>query len=161
YLAVAYHIYDLEIMRKIAEVLGKTDDAAKYAKMRDERKAFFNAKFVNAEHKTMAFTSKARGIPPEWKVADTQTSYAVGLALGAFSDENNPYMQKNLAETNKRKNLDDGGVERPEYSLMTGFIGTSWVSKVLSEQGHSDLAYKLLQNEQYPSWLYPVNQGAT
>lgn len=161
FLATAYHIYNLEIMRKIAEVLGKPDDAAKYAKMRDERKAFFNNKFVNAEHKTIAFTSRARGVPPEWKVADTQTSYAVGLALNAFNDENIPFMKKNLAETVRRKNMDDSGVLRGENSLMTGFIGTSWISKALSESDNSELAYKLLQNENYPSWLYPINQGAT
>ncbi len=161
FLATAYHIYDLEIMRKTAEILGKKDDAAKYARLRDERKAFFNSKFVNAEHKTMAFTSKARGIPPEWKVADTQTSYAVGLALNAFNDENIPFMKKNLAETVSRQNIDDAGVMRGENSLMTGFIGTSWINQALSENGDSDLAYKLLQNENYPSWLYPINQGAT
>jgi alpha-L-rhamnosidase len=44
---------------------------------------------------------------------------------------------------------------------MTGFIGTAWISKALSLNGHSDIAYKLLTNEQYPSWLYPVTQGAT
>lgn len=161
FLATAYHIYDLEIMSKIASVLGKTDDAEKFKKLRDERKAFFNSKFVNAERKTMVFTSKTRGVPPEWKVADTQTSYAVGLSLNAFSDENIPFMKRNLAETVSRKNIDDAGVLRPEYSLMTGFIGTSWISKALSESGNSEAAYKLLQNEQYPSWLYPVNQGAT
>jgi alpha-L-rhamnosidase len=161
YLATAYHVYDLRIMTRIAEILGKKEDAEKYARWHDERKAFFNSKFVNTDRKTMAFTSKARGIPPEWKIADTQTSYAVGLALGAFSDENVPFMEKNLAETVKRKNVDDAGVTRQEYSLMTGFIGTSWISKALSETGATESAYRLLQNEQYPSWLYPVNQGAT
>lgn len=161
FLATAYHIYDLEIMRKTAEILGKKEDAENFAEMRDERKAFFNSKFVNGEHKTMAFTSKTRGVAPEWKVADTQTSYAVGLALNAFNDENIPFMKKNLAETVSRKNMDDSGVLRGENSLMTGFIGTSWISKALSESGNSELAYKLLQNENYPSWLYPINQGAT
>ncbi len=44
---------------------------------------------------------------------------------------------------------------------MTGFIGTAWISKSLSDYGYSDLAYKLLQNNQFPSWLYAVDQGAT
>jgi alpha-L-rhamnosidase len=44
---------------------------------------------------------------------------------------------------------------------MTGFIGTAWISKALSDHGYSDAAYRLLQNDQYPSWLYPVDQGAT
>jgi alpha-L-rhamnosidase len=44
---------------------------------------------------------------------------------------------------------------------MTGFIGTAWISKALSDHGYSDAAYRLLQNDQYPSWFYPVDQGAT
>jgi alpha-L-rhamnosidase len=50
---------------------------------------------------------------------------------------------------------------RPKYSLMTGFIGTSWISKALSDGGHGALAYRILQNCQYPSWLYAIDQGAT
>ena len=50
---------------------------------------------------------------------------------------------------------------RPTYSLMTGFIGTSWISKALSQNGQSELAYRLLHNNKYPSWLYAVDQGAT
>ena len=161
YLVTAYHIYDLQIMSKIAGILGKRGDAQKYARQHAERKAFFNSRFVNADRKTVAYTSPKRGAPPEWKLADTQTSYAVGLALGAFNDENAPFMAKNLVETVRRKNLDDAGVWRGEYSLMTGFIGTSWISLALTENGAPDAAYRLLQNDRYPSWLYPIDQGAT
>lgn len=161
FLTTAYHVYVLSIMTKVADVLGKPDDAARFRKLHDDRKTFFNQKFVNADRKTMAFTSKTRGAPMEWKLADTQSSYAVGLALNAFSDENIPYMEKNLADTVRRKNVDDTGVERPEYSLMTGFVGTGWISQALTEHGSPDLAYRQLQNDQYPSWLYPIDQGAT
>ena len=44
---------------------------------------------------------------------------------------------------------------------MTGFIGTAWISQALSESGRSDLAYRLLHNNRYRSWLYAVEQGAT
>jgi alpha-L-rhamnosidase len=101
------------------------------------------------------------GEKQEWKVADVQTAYAVGLALNAFNEENIPFMVKNLKEAVERKNTGDDGIERPNYSLMTGFIGTAWISKSLSDYGNSDLAYKLLQNNQFPSWLYAVDQGAT
>jgi alpha-L-rhamnosidase len=70
-------------------------------------------------------------------------------------------MEKSLAESVRRKNPDDAGVMRPEYSLMTGFVGTSWISQALSEHGSPDLAYRQLQNDQYPSWLYTIDQGAT
>ena len=165
FLTTAYHIFDLEIMTKVAKLLGKVEDAEEFQKMYDERKDFFNSTFVNENHKTMGIVGGGGfGAPQqaaELKLADTQTSYAVGLALGAFSDENIPYVTESFVETIKRKNMDDGGVLRPEYSLMTGFIGTAWVSKALSDQGYSDLAYKLLQNDQYPSWLYSIDQGAT
>jgi alpha-L-rhamnosidase len=152
-IVTAYHIFDLEIMVRVAEILNKNADAEKYRKMYNERKEFFNRTFVNADKKTVQGSNG--------KLSDTQTSYAVGLALDAFNDENIPYMVKNLVETVKRENKDDGGVIRPEYSLMTGFIGTAWISKALSDNGQSELAYRILQNNKYPSWLYAIDQGAT
>jgi alpha-L-rhamnosidase len=152
-IVTAYHIFDLEIMVRIAEILNKSADAEKYKQMYDERKEFFNRTFVNTDKKTVQGSNG--------KLSDTQTSYAVGLALGAFNDENIPYMVKNLAETVKRENKDDGEMLRPEYSLMTGFIGTAWISKALSDNGLSELAYRILQNNKYPSWLYAIDQGAT
>lgn len=165
FLVTAYHIYDLAIMTNVARILGKASDAERFSKLHDERKAFFNSRFVNADHKTMGLIGGMRfGAPPvplELKLADTQTSYAVGLALNAFSEENIPYMVANLAETVKRRNTDDSGVTRGEYALMTGFIGTAWINKALSDYGHADLSYRLLQNNEYPSWLYAIDQGAT
>lgn len=166
-LVAAYHVFNLEIMTKAAEVLGKTNDAEKWLVMYNERKEFFNRKFVNAGHRTMGlvggggFGARGAGGTPEMKLADTQSSYAVGLALGAFNDENRPYAAKFLAEACTRENKDDGGEIRPPYSLMTGFIGTAWISKALSDNGRSDIAYRLLQQTPYPSWLYSVEQGAT
>jgi len=166
-LATAYHIYDLDLMTRIAEALGERKDVARFRKLYRERKDFFNETFVNAEKKTLAYvprhTSDDRSAVAEFdfRVTDTQSAYAVGLALGAFSDENIPYMQRNLAAAVERENTDDRGVRRPKYSLMTGFIGTAWINDALSQSARPDLAYRLLQNAQYPSWLYPVEQGAT
>ncbi len=170
FLVTAYHAYDLGIMAKVAGLLGKSADAAKYRDQYEKRKAYFNATFVNAEKKTLATGGGRGGFggrgatpagPPEFRVADTQTSYAVGLAMGLFDDEKKPQMVRNLADAVARENKDDGGVVRPKDSLMTGFIGTAWISKALSENGHSELAYRLLHNTRYPSWLYAIDQGAT
>jgi alpha-L-rhamnosidase len=168
FLVTAYHAYDLGIMAKVAETLGKPADAAKYRDQHEKRKAYFNATFVNAEKKTLA-TGGGRGGgrgaapagPPEFRLADTQTSYAVGLAMGLFSSDATPQMIRNLAEAVTRENKDDGGTDRPKYSLMTGFIGTAWISQALSANGLIELAYRLLHNSQYPSWLYAIDQGAT
>jgi alpha-L-rhamnosidase len=158
FLVTAYHVFDLEIVMRVAEILGRSQDAAKFRKLHRARKDFFNKTFVNDEKKTLGYL---RSPSPEFRIADTQSSYAVGLALGAFNDANIPAMQRNLAAAVERENVDDRGVRRPQYSLMTGFIGTAWISEALSRGGHTDLAYKLLQNSRYPSWLYPVDQGAT
>lgn len=165
YPVTAYHIFDLGIMVQVAEILGKKEDAQKYRERYNERKAFFNKTFVNADKKTLGLIGGGlmdpRNVKPAFKIADTQTSYALGLALGAFSDENIPYMVKNLEAAVERENKDDNGIMRPKYSLMTGFIGTAWISKALSDHGDDALAYKVLQNEHYPSWLYAIDQGAT
>ncbi len=167
FLVTAYHAYDLEIMAKVANLIGKKEDADKYQAMYMKRKDFFNNTFVNEERKTLGLIGGGRSFggqaatPAQFKVADTQTSYAVGLGMNLFSEDNKPYMVRNLAETIKRRNKDDGGVIRPENSLMTGFIGTAWISKALSDNGLNDLAYKILLNNQYPSWLYSIEQGAT
>ena len=170
----AYYIFDLEIMTKIAAILGKPDDAAGFRKKHDERKDFFNKTYVNAEtRKTIRSGTAGKRVVSSGTNApnnssstgiqelDTQVSYAVPLALGAFSPENEPYAARHLAAAIKRKNADDEGISRPEFSLMTGFIGTAWISKALSDHGYNDIAYQLLQQSSYPSWLYSVDQGAT
>jgi alpha-L-rhamnosidase len=47
------------------------------------------------------------------------------------------------------------------YHITTGFLGTPYICHVLSRYGYADIAYKLLFQETYPSWLYPVKMGAT
>ncbi|HOP00503.1 MAG TPA: alpha-L-rhamnosidase C-terminal domain-containing protein, partial [Bacteroidales bacterium] len=45
--------------------------------------------------------------------------------------------------------------------LSTGFLGTIYLCHVLSDNGYTDVAYDLLMQQSYPSWLYPVKMGAT
>ncbi len=170
FLVTAYHAYDLGIMAKVADLLGRKADAERYREQHEKRKAYFNATFVNAGKKTLA-TGGGRGMggqrgaapggAPEFRVADTQTSYAVPLGMGLFNSDLGTRMVENLADTVTRENRDDGGVARPKHSLMTGFIGTAWISQALSQHGLSELAYRLLLNDKYPSWLYAIDQGAT
>jgi alpha-L-rhamnosidase len=168
YLVTAYHAYDLAIMARVAEILRKPGDVRKFADLAARRRAFFNSTFVNADRKTMATGRSGFGPrpsptdgPPVFRLADTQTSYAVGLGLGVFDGENARAAVTHLADAVARENADDEGVARPTYSLMTGFIGTAWIAPALSNSGRSADAYRLLQNDRYPSWLYAVDQGAT
>ena len=52
-------------------------------------------------------------------------------------------------------------IEEHGNTLTTGFIGTPYLNIALSENGRDDVAYTLFEQEKYPSWLYPVLQGAT
>ncbi|MGI5894851.1 MAG: family 78 glycoside hydrolase catalytic domain [Candidatus Merdivicinus sp.] len=45
--------------------------------------------------------------------------------------------------------------------LQTGFVGTPYLLHALSENGYTELAYSLLLQEAYPSWLFSVKNGAT
>jgi alpha-L-rhamnosidase len=148
----AYFIYDLEIMSKAASVLNKKDDAERFSKLCAERKAFFNKTYVDSLTGKTAF----RG-----KTIDTQTSYVLPLAFDIFNENNKSAALNNFTITVTRQNKTDDGVECPPYSLMTGFIGTAWINKALSDNDYSNFAYHLLQQTSYPSWLYPVEQGAT
>ncbi|MDE7047068.1 MAG: alfa-L-rhamnosidase, partial [Lachnospiraceae bacterium] len=62
-----------------------------------------------------------------------------------------------------QKTADDlaGMIKRDGSQIRTGFVGTPYILHVLSEYGHSDLAYTLFLRKEYPSWLFSVKQGAT
>lgn len=155
----AYYIYDLEIMRNTAMVLGNTADAARYDSMRSKRIKFFNDTYIDPQSgktRFSAFVPEKEGSP-----VDLQTSYAVPLAFGIVDDSHLDLFRQNFLATVSRENHGDDGRTYPPYSLMTGFIGTAWISKALSECGATDYAYRLLLQRSFPSWLYPVDQGAT
>ena len=160
----SYFIYDLEIMAKAAALLGKTDDAKNFEAFHKERKEFFNNTYIDpSTRKTIhsGFKQRRESQAKRGDIIDTQTSYVLPLAFGAFAEEHKEQSVKNLMITLERENRAESGEVCPPYSLMTGFIGTAWINRVLSDNGLTDAAYRLLQQTSYPSWLYSVEQGAT
>jgi alpha-L-rhamnosidase len=160
----AYFIYDLDIMRKAATALGKTTEAQEFAALHQQRQQFFNTTYVDKQTgRTIhsGFRQDPNTKPQPGDLVDTQASYVLPLALGAYSPANQDRAVANLLATLTRENKLDNGGTAPPFSLMTGFIGTAWISAVLSDHGHPEAAYRLLQQPAYPSWLYSVEQGAT
>lgn len=167
----AYYIYDLEIMSKAAKILNKSDDQTYYTTEYNKRKKLFNESHIDPKnaktiHNGVASYSNWSAIPENKKMkkgaySDSQASYAIPLAFGVFDKEYEQMALKNLLAAVERKNEDDLGVLRPEYSLMTGFIGTASISNALSRFGKDQYAYRLLLQKSYPSWLYSVENGAT
>ena len=156
----AYYIFDLQIMEEVATVLGCEDDAAHYAQSLADRKASFVERYFNKE--TGRFIASGYPQTKEGEEIHIQSSYVLPLAFGIIEDEAlRAKVLDNLVQTVKNPGITDNGIKCPPYSLMTGFITTAWISKALSDNGRSDLAYRILQQTSYPSWLYPVTQGAT
>ena len=153
----AYYAYDALLMSKMAAALGKYADEAKYRELYERIKKAFNREFVGLD----GVTKESKNVPPyhEWIAggadasftANTQTSYVVPLQAELFDEQHEPLAVQNLADN----------VAAHDYTLTTGFIGTPYLNLVLSKYGFDDVAYKLFEQRNYPSWLYPVLQGAT
>lgn len=155
----AYFLYDLEIMSKVASVLGEDEDVAMYKELYDTRLKHFRDTYIDSE--TGKTVSSGANGPAKGQLVDIQTSYVLPWAFGLVSDEVKERFASNMLNSVSRPNVADDGTACPPYSLMTGFIGTSWISKALSDAGRDDAAYRLLLQTSYPSWLYSVEQGAT
>ena len=52
-------------------------------------------------------------------------------------------------------------VKQHDYKVMTGFPGTPYLLFALSDNGYTDIAYKVLVNENCPSWLHMIKHDAT
>jgi alpha-L-rhamnosidase len=81
----------------------------------------------------------------------TQTGYVLALFMDLVADE---HRQRVIDDLILR-------LQEDQVHLRTGFVGTPYLCRVLSNAGANDLAYRLLLNEDYPSWLYAINLGAT
>jgi alpha-L-rhamnosidase len=135
-IATAFFAYSTDLLANAAHVLGKTSDAKVYADLAQKVKAAFNDEFVTATGR----------VGP-----NTQTSYVLALHFDLLPEDVRPLAADRLAEE----------VRQAYYHLTTGFVGTPYLCHVLSRYGHTDVAYELLNQESYPSWLYPVKKGAT
>lgn len=178
----SYYAYDLDIILQCAKILEKPEIQAEFTPDWEQARAAFHRWFLDPDTGRTVYSSEAaakgeggmggpprmgppKALPPLTAsgryLLDTQTSYAVPLALGVLYPEAAEMARQHLGEAVRRANTDDSGVERPPYSLMTGFIGTAWILHALSEGGMDREAWRMLRNTSYPSWLYPVKQGAT
>jgi alpha-L-rhamnosidase len=115
--------------------LGKHDDAEQYLDLLSKIKNAFRKEFVTQTGRVGE---------------NTQTAYAVALQFDLLPEDLRGVAAKRLADE-----------VRTRGHLTTGFVGTPYLCHVLSRYGYLDEAYKLLNRDRYPSWLYPVKQGAT
>lgn len=132
----AYHAYLAQIMAEMAQAIGKSEDAVRYTQLCDEIKKAFASEFI---------------LPDGSIKESSQTAYALAFTMNLVPAE--------MREKSADKFVEE--IKRFNWHLATGFIGTPRLLPALSKAGRDDVAYKLLMTDTYPSWLFPVKNGAT
>lgn len=135
-IAQCFYAQSTQLLINAAKVLNKTDDVNTYSVLLQKIKDAFLKEYVT---------------PNGRLVSSTQTAYVLALNFDMLPESLRDQAAKRLAEN--IKSYDD--------HLTTGFLGTPYLCHVLTRFGYTDIAYKLLLQETYPSWLYPVKMGAT
>jgi alpha-L-rhamnosidase len=135
-IAQCFFAHSTNLVIKAATVLGKMDDVAKYSALLKNIKDAYIKEYVTTNGRL---------------VSSTQTAYVLALNFDMLPESLRQQAAAKLVENIKAYN----------NHLTTGFLGTPYLCHVLSRFGYSDVAYTLLLQETYPSWLYPVKMGAT
>lgn len=135
-IGTAFYAYDASIMASVAGVLGHSEDAAAYRTLHQNIVGAFRRRFVT---------------PDGFIASDTQTAYVLALKFDLVPEETRSTCARGLVRL----------IERSAWHLTTGFVGTPYLLDVLEKSGHLDIAYRLLEQETYPSWLFSVKNGAT
>ena len=135
FIATAFYAHSTDLMQRIARILGKENDAARFGELFAKIKDAFQKEYVTQTGRV---------------AEDTQTAYVLALQFDLLPEELRATAAKRLAAD-----------VRSRGHLTTGFLGTPYICHVLTRFGYLNEAYLLLNREQYPSWLYPVKQGAT
>lgn len=135
FIATAYFAHSTDLLARSARILGHAADAREYENLFERIRAAFQREYV---------TSTGR------LTSNTQTAYVLALDFNLIPE---------TLHTAAAKRLDED-VQRMGH-LTTGFLGTPALTRMLSDNGFVNDAYKLLLNDEYPSWLYEVKHGAT
>jgi alpha-L-rhamnosidase len=135
-IGTAYDAFDFQLMADMAQAIGKEQDAADYRERAAKIKEAFARAFIDADGRIKN---------------SSQTGYALAFTMGLVPQELKSKMTERFVEE----------IQKHDWHLATGFIGTPRLLPALHLAGRDDIAYKLLLNETYPSWLYQVKLGAT
>ena len=134
--ATMYYFYSANLVSQMAAILGKFNDEKKYKEIAEKVKCVYNKYFIRED-----------GTITEGRQAPNVRALAFGLV-----DES-----KKQAVADKLAQM----VKENGYRLNTGFLATPYLLHVLAENGYTEVAFKVLEQEQSPSWLFNVKAGAT
>ncbi len=135
-IANAYYLYVTDLVKQTAGILGLEEEEKKYQELYDTALEAFRQEY---------YTNTGR------IVSETQTGAVLSLYFNLAREKDRKRILQNL-KTN---------IENHKNHLATGFVGTPYLCHALSENGEHELAATIFMKEDYPSWLYAVNMGAT
>ena len=152
-LATALWAYDAMLMSRMARAIGREHDAVAYEELYGNIKTAFNEAYVTEDGRVLG---ENIGHPPGDKFerreeTDNQTGYVLALAFDLLDGDARRMAADNLVERIKAR----------DWHLSTGFIGTGFLLPALEKIGRLDVAYRLLETDTLPSWIYMVKSGAT
>ena len=135
-IGTAFYAHCADLMSRIARATGNAEDETRYRELFESVARTFCERFV---------TPAGRLSPPY------QTPYVLALHFNLLPLDLRADALKELV----------GEIKHRGGKLSTGFVGTSYLPFVLSENGAPESAYELLFQQDWPSYLYAVTQGAT
>ncbi|GAA4664343.1 family 78 glycoside hydrolase catalytic domain [Frondihabitans cladoniiphilus] len=146
YTDVAIYVFLLRAFGEMAAAIGRTDVAEDYAREYALARQEWNDRFIDSATGTLRGDASA---------PISQSSTTIALFYGLPFDEFVPTVFASLCEKVV------AGHDGVAFGITTGMFTTPMITHVLSDHGRSDLAFGMLENTAFPSWLYPVTQGAT
>lgn len=134
--STAYYYVDTRLLARFATLTGRDGEAAALQALAGRIRHAFNAAFY-----------RGNGC-----YADGQTTAAAcAVYQGLVDDDQRPAVVKRLAEA----------VARNDGKVDFGILGAKYVPRVLAENGHADLAFRLFTQPEFPGWANWLQHGAT
>ncbi len=135
-IGTGYFAYTMRLLNRMAETLGRKDEAAHYKSHYESIRKTFQHHFIDLDGRMKD---------------DTQGAYAIALHFDLVPESLREKMAGHLVEA----------INRYQGHLSTGFVFTHMIMLELSRSGRNDVAWKLINQRKPPSWGYMIDQGAT
>lgn len=134
--ADAYLVGVAKTVAEIAKILGKTDEHKKYSDEHAKLRKTFQHEYMTASGRLSS---------------DTQTAYCLAFLFNLLDKDQVAGASERLIRLARKS----------DFKIATGFAGTPGILHALTQAGHLQVAYRMLQEKGCPSWLYPVSMDAT
>jgi len=135
--STAYYYRDALIVAKAADLLGKPLDAIRYTALAHQIADAFQAKFYRADTHTYANGG--------------QTALSCALYQGLVPEDARAEVLSSLV----------AAVKSADGHIDTGILGAKYILNTLTDNGRTDVAYRIASQKTQPGWGWWIEQGAS